>query len=122
MKRNVVLTEKGWAAIGRAPQQEGVPIIGSIAAGVPISAIENHDAYLNDLTPAPGRIALLVRGDSMVNAGINDGDYAIIDANKPITEAPSARLSSAMKQPSNACGGKAAIWSYNPRTTPTNRK
>ena len=42
-------------------------------------AEENHSHYLEDLKPTAGRIALAVRGDSMVDAGISDGDFAIID-------------------------------------------
>ena len=34
-KRNVRLTEEGWAAINRVPQAKGIPIIGAIAAGTP---------------------------------------------------------------------------------------
>ena len=79
IKRNVSLTDKGWAYVGAVPEQRGIPVIGSIAAGIPISALENHSHYLEDLKPMAGRIALAVRGDSMVDAGISDGDYAIID-------------------------------------------
>lgn len=78
-KRNVRLTELGWLAIDRVPATLGVPIIGAIAAGTPILANENHDDYLHDIMPAPGRFALKVRGDSMIDAGILDGDFAVID-------------------------------------------
>ena len=77
-KRNVRLTETGWIAIGRTPARQGVPVIGAIAAGVPILASEQHAGYLKDIQPAPGRFALKVRGDSMVDAGILDGDFAVI--------------------------------------------
>ena len=53
------------------PEQRSIPVIGSIAAGIPISAIENHSHYLEDLKPMAGRIALEVRDDSMVDAGIS---------------------------------------------------
>ena len=86
MKRNTVVTQKGWAALGRNPNQAGIPVIGSIAAGVPIFAVENHDHYIEDLRPAPGRFALRVRGDSMINAGINDGDYAIINGSHQVNQ------------------------------------
>jgi repressor LexA len=79
-KRNVRLTDEGWAAIQRVPGAKGIPVVGAIAAGAPILATENHTGYLKDLQPAPGRLALKVRGDSMVDAGILDGDYAVIDA------------------------------------------
>ena len=83
-KRNVRLTETGWSAIERAPARQGVPIIGAIAAGVPILASESHAGYLKEIQPAPGRIALKVRGDSMVDAGILDGDFAIIQADAQV--------------------------------------
>lgn len=79
-KRNARLTEKGWNALMRTPYSLGVPVIGSIAAGVPILASEHHDSYLQDILPTPGRFALHVRGDSMIDAGILDGDFAIIDS------------------------------------------
>ncbi|MBA3708882.1 MAG: repressor LexA [Planctomycetes bacterium] len=79
-KRNVRLTESGWDSIGRTPAKKGVPVIGAIAAGTPILATESHAGYLRDIQPAPGRFALKVRGDSMIDAGINDGDYAVIQS------------------------------------------
>lgn len=57
-----------------------VPVIGRIAAGQPILAIENIEGYIS----LPYAIfkdnvfALIVRGESMINAGIMDGDYVII--------------------------------------------
>ena len=39
---------------------------------------EQHSGYLSDITPNPGRFALKVRGDSMIDDGILDGDFAII--------------------------------------------
>lgn len=57
-----------------------IPLHGRIAAGVPIEAIEHHA-----MLPVPAALlgagehyALEVSGDSMVEAGILDGDYALI--------------------------------------------
>lgn len=59
-----------------------VPLVGSIAAGVPILAEENTEEYLSfpsTLLPEHGEMfALRVRGDSMEGAGIFDGDIAVI--------------------------------------------
>lgn len=59
-----------------------VPILGRIAAGEPISAIEEVESEI-PLPRAyyPGRdlFALRVRGDSMIGAGIQDGDIAVIE-------------------------------------------
>lgn len=58
-----------------------VPVMGRIAAGVPISAIQNHShdiAVPPDLLGSGEHFALEVRGDSMIEAGIHDGDTVII--------------------------------------------
>lgn len=58
-----------------------IPVMGRIAAGVPISAIQNntHDISVPLEMVGPGEhYALEVRGDSMIEAGILDGDTVII--------------------------------------------
>lgn len=58
-----------------------VPVMGRIAAGVPISAIQDHThdiACPPDLLTSGEHYALEVRGDSMIDAGIHDGDIVII--------------------------------------------
>ena len=58
-----------------------VPVMGRIAAGVPISAIQNHShdiACPPDLLTNGEHFALEVKGDSMIEAGIHDGDIVII--------------------------------------------
>jgi repressor LexA len=58
-----------------------VPLMGRIAAGVPISAIQNHSndiACPPDMLGAGEHYALEVKGDSMIEAGIFDGDTVII--------------------------------------------
>ncbi len=60
--------------------ERGVPIVGRVAAGSPIEALENLDGYLDlDVIYEPGlHFALRVSGDSMIEAGFWDGDYAIV--------------------------------------------
>ena len=59
-----------------------VPILGNIAAGVPIAAIENLDGYIGYLPHSGGQdsdlFALRVRGTSMIGAGIYDGDLVVV--------------------------------------------
>lgn len=59
-----------------------IPLMGRIAAGVPIEAIQHishHVTVPNSLMSGRGsHYALEVRGDSMIEAGINDGDIVII--------------------------------------------
>lgn len=60
--------------------EHGIPIVGRVAAGVPIDALENLEGYL-DLDaayPPAEHFALRVAGDSMVDAGIWDGDYVVV--------------------------------------------
>jgi repressor LexA len=59
----------------------GVPLMGRIAAGVPISAIQNHAADIScppDMLGSGEHFALEVKGDSMIDAGIHEGDIVII--------------------------------------------
>lgn len=58
-----------------------IPVMGRIAAGTPISAIQNHThdiACPPDLLTNGEHFALEVKGDSMIEAGIHDGDTVII--------------------------------------------
>src|SRR5262249_9815520 len=59
----------------------GVPLMGRIAAGVPISAIQNHATDIPcppDMLGPGEHFALEVKGDSMIDAGIHEGDIVII--------------------------------------------
>src|SRR5918997_1851571 len=58
-----------------------VPVMGRIAAGTPIEAIQSRSAIINvppDLLSTGDHFALEVRGDSMIDAGILDGDTVLI--------------------------------------------
>lgn len=58
-----------------------VPVMGRIAAGSPISAIQTRSHTLNlppDMLGSGEHFALEVRGDSMIDAGILDGDTVLI--------------------------------------------
>ncbi len=60
-----------------------VPVLGTVAAGKPLLSEENLDGYINLTEPfiRPGKsyFALRVRGSSMINAGILEGDLAVIE-------------------------------------------
>ena len=58
-----------------------IPVMGRIAAGTPISAIEQHTHTIQvppEMLGAGDHYALEVRGDSMIEAGIFDGDTVVI--------------------------------------------
>jgi len=64
------------------PEQPGIPLVGTVAAGVPITAVENITDYVvfEPLRNYAGQLfALRVRGESMINAGIFDGDIVIVE-------------------------------------------
>lgn len=59
-----------------------VPLVGTVTAGVPITAIENITAYLPYVPQrhfSGDLFALKIRGESMINAGICDGDIVIVE-------------------------------------------
>ena len=59
----------------------GLPIVGRVAAGTPILATENIDGYLEIdrlLADRSTLFALQVKGDSMVDRQIHEGDYVIV--------------------------------------------
>ncbi|MEQ9315435.1 MAG: transcriptional repressor LexA [Henriciella sp.] len=58
-----------------------IPVLGRIAAGVPIEAIQHETARIrppDDLPEGDDHFALEVKGDSMIEAGIHDGDLVIL--------------------------------------------
>lgn len=58
-----------------------IPVLGNVAAGLPLMASENFDGYISlpsGMLKQGNHFALNVKGDSMINAGILDGDTAII--------------------------------------------
>ena len=73
------LEDKKWPSnLSPLPKMKKIPLVGTIACGQPILAEENITDYID----LPGHIradfALTCRGDSMINAGINDGDIVYI--------------------------------------------
>lgn len=72
--RGIQLLDDDW-------DENSLPIVGQVAAGTPIDAIENHEGSL----PVPPSLfrsrptyLLRVKGDSMIDAGILDGDLIAI--------------------------------------------
>jgi repressor LexA len=71
----------GETLIGVAGNAHALPVIGEIAAGGPIEAYQETSETLSvpeALTPSPDAYVLRVRGDSMIDAHITDGDYVVI--------------------------------------------
>ena len=71
------------------PNSTNVPILGQVAAGLPILAQENCEGYI-EFCPPKGVLrgelfALKVKGESMIEAGILDGDYVIVKRTNYVT-------------------------------------
>ncbi len=73
---------KGGLDLNKIDNEEVfVPVLGKIAAGAPIEALENQTESLplsKNFLGSNEYFALKVEGDSMIDAGINTGDYVII--------------------------------------------
>lgn len=80
--RAIEVTDEGLAKLGISENNDQIPLLGTVAAGSPILAVEEA----TDFFPAPSELnfednnlfMLTIRGDSMINAGIIDGDYVIV--------------------------------------------
>ncbi|MGI6567261.1 MAG: transcriptional repressor LexA [Firmicutes bacterium] len=58
-----------------------VPLVGSVTAGQPILAVENIEDYVplpRDFASDEATFMLRIKGDSMIDAGILDGDYVVV--------------------------------------------
>jgi repressor LexA len=78
--------------IEQIQQAEGIPVIGRVAAGEPVLAEQNIEGYINpkDLfKPTKDTFILKVRGDSMVDEGIMDGDHVVV---QPVTAIENGRI------------------------------
>jgi repressor LexA len=65
----------------KSEEMIAIPLLGNVAAGLPLMASENLDGYINlpsEMLKRGDYFALNVKGNSMINAGILDGDTAII--------------------------------------------
>ncbi len=73
----------------RADQTVAVPLLGRIAAGEPIFALEEAEEVLplpRSLFRGESLFALRVKGDSMIQAGIFDGDIAVLRSGQDFSE------------------------------------
>ena len=76
------LLKRSIRIVAQSDNVTQVPLVGTVTAGMPILAVEQIESYI----PYPGKVtndktlfALHVRGESMINAGILDGDIIIAE-------------------------------------------
>jgi len=82
-KGHLQRTGRNWRGLRLAGEQNRrltiLPLAGRIAAGKPIEAIsEQYEINFSEMLLGPGRYVLEVQGDSMIDAGILDGDLVIV--------------------------------------------
>lgn len=70
------------------PAPDGLPVVGRVAAGSPILAEQHIDSYANigaNFFHPPANYLLKVQGDSMIDAGIFDGDLVAVKQRQDIS-------------------------------------
>ena len=76
--------ERGWRGIRLSDDalsnSTTLPLVGRIAAGQPIEAVQNQEEInLSEMFVGKDRYALQIKGDSMIDIGILDGDIVVIE-------------------------------------------
>lgn len=67
-------------ALENPASELNLPLVGKIAAGQPIEAIPDHNTFdLSTFFLGPNRFVLKVQGNSMIDAGILDGDMVVVE-------------------------------------------
>ncbi len=128
------LERKGYLRMRRAARglelakevaaAEGIPILGRIAAGLPIEALQNFEGVV-DVAALYGRypeiFAVRVVGDSMIGAGIREGDLAIVRAAAQVENGAIAAVAidgeATVKRFYGECGAVTLV-AANPRYAP----
>lgn len=69
-----------WLVSPEVREDLGIPVVGRVAAGSPITAVEHLEGRLSleRHYPHDTHFAVRVKGDSMVGAGIREGDYVVV--------------------------------------------
>src|SRR5262245_30980801 len=83
LEKKGIINRQGFSAraiqlIGYKPGSFTLPLAGQVAAGSPTQAMEQSEQLeLNDLFAGAGNFALRVKGQSMIDDHIEDGDYVV---------------------------------------------
>ncbi len=78
--QHVAGRSRGLVAAGHKPMAR-LPVLGRVPAGMPMEAVESIEDYIyvdKAIVKAGTYFALRVKGDSMINAGIYDGDTVVV--------------------------------------------
>jgi repressor LexA len=78
--RAIEVVDEGFNAVRR--ELVNVPLVGTVAAGQPLLAVENIESYFPvpaEYLPNQQTFMLRVKGESMINVGIFNGDYILVE-------------------------------------------
>ncbi len=81
-ERGITLTSRLKTFAATIARSISLPVVGTIAAGYPIDAIENRDVSLavpEEIVRGKNAYVLKVKGDSMIESFIADGDFVVIE-------------------------------------------
>ena len=87
--RAIELLDRAVGAVKDAVVPQGLPLVGHVAAGSPILAEENIEEYVSVPELAggdEGEYVLRIRGESMKDAGILEGDYVVVRKQENATD------------------------------------
>ena len=116
--RAIELLDRAAAGV-RSFVRPGLPLVGQVAAGQPVLAEENIEDYIQ--TPSfaggeDGEYLLRVRGESMKNVGILEGDLVVVRPQETATMARSWSRWWARRRPSSASSRSPTTCGCSPRT------
>ena len=108
--RAIELLDRAVESVRGIVRAEGLPLVGSVAAGQPMLAEENIEDYVSVPEIAgggDGEYLLRIRGDSMKDAGILEGDFVVVPPRTPPRTAMSWWRCSARRRRSSASSARA---------------
>ena len=81
LRRSAPGISRGLQLVSDHERRAGLPILGTIAAGAPIDTLEQQEVLAFEELVPPGRDVYLlrVRGDSMIEDSIRDGDLVLVE-------------------------------------------
>jgi repressor LexA len=84
VSRGIQIVEQQQEATDESNESNEIPLLGTVAAGQPIEAILSHDTVSvpRDMQGRGRTFALRVRGDSMIEENIQDGDIIVVSSQK----------------------------------------
>jgi repressor LexA len=88
--RAIELLDRAVEGVKNVVRPNGLPLVGQVAAGAPVLAEENIEEYVEvpDMAGGDkGEYLLRVRGESMKDAGILEGDFVVVRAQKTARDA-----------------------------------